>query len=423
MSLAWPNVFHGRQGMAQESQPAGQTQPSLNRRVRQLVRRLGLGSNNDRNQAERELIQLGPDALPYIPPPDRDMPAELKVRLQRVLAALERQAAESVWNATRFRLSGKRTIAQWLKEIERQTGNRFVAEELPTGPVEVQMEETDFWPGIDRLLDQWRLDIDVFGSEPGALSITRRLPTRLSRRNKTAYNGPIRVEAARVFLSRDLRQTAAPTARLEIEVAWEPRMKPIAIRFPLLDFFAVDENRKTVYESSSPDAVPTYPVRPGMCAVTLAVPFPAPPRTTKKWSRVGGVCELLIPGELAEFRFDDLTKAATKKVAAAEVAYQGIRQNGDIWEVRLKLQYDEAFTGLDSHRGWVEDNPVYLIAPDGRKLEPLGLELTSQSRHSVGFAFLFDLTLDPSRYRLYYATPAKIMQREVSFDLTEIDLP
>ncbi len=416
--VVWSSATQG-----QESADAARRQPQgLGAEVDSLVRQLRRGSLADRNKVEQKLKSLGPAALPYLPPPDSDMPAELKVRLQRIIGDLERQSAESIWKASRFKLQGERTIGEWFGEITRQTGNKLSAEDLPEGKLELAFESTDFWPGLDRLLDKWQLDVDIYGGEPGTLTIVGRSPKRRSRAKRAVYTGPIRVEPTRVVTSRDVRTTGPPTARLELELAWEPRLAPIAVRFPLLEFFTVDDKGK-LYECISPDATPTFPVRPGMSAVTLAVPFPAPPRDVKRWSRVGGVCQLLVPGEQTTFQFADLTKPATKRQAGVQVSFEGARENGDVWEVRLKLEYDEAFTGLDSHRGWVQDNPIYLTTTNGKREEPLGLQLTSQTRNSMGFAFLFDLSQELNKYQLHYATPAKILRREVNFDMSEIDLP
>ncbi len=410
---------HPRVAAAQDD---SSTKAPLSDQVDRLVRQMAQGSRALRDRAEKQLIELGPDVLVYLPPIDRQMPEELKVRLRRITSALEDRLAESVWKARRFSLSGKRPIAEWLKEIEKQTGNRLVAEDLPSGPVDVELPETDFWPGLDRLLDQWQLDVDIYGAHVGALTLGRRLPDRLSRAKRAAYAGPMRIEATRVQLSRDLRAARPATALVELELAWEPRVAPIAVEFPMSEFYAID-GAGARHESTAGGATPTFPVRPGMSAVTLAIPFPAPDRSVKRWTRMGGACRLLVPGELAEFEFTDLSKPSVQKKASVQVRYQKIVQNGDVWELRVDLEYDETFTGLDSHRGWVEDNPIYLIGPDGKKLEPLGLELTQQTRHAMGFAFLFDLEDEPTRYKLFYATPAKILEKEVKFELPEIDLP
>ena len=43
----------------------------------------------------------------------------------------------------------------------------------------------------------------------------------------------------------------------------------------------------------------------------------------------------------------------------AVVALDQVRKNRDLWEFRLRIRYDGAAGGLESHRGWIFKNECF----------------------------------------------------------------
>jgi len=132
-----------------------------------------------------------------------------------------------------------------------------------------------------------------------------------------------------------------------------------------------------------------------------------------------------MPGRVETFTFENLAKAkdVEQKKAGATVVLQDVRKNGDVYDVRMVLRFDKAANALDSHRGWVLSNEVYLLDAKGVKNEPAGYETTRQTPTEVGFAFKFviDGTLDGHKF--VYKTPAAIVEKQVKYELSDILLP
>jgi hypothetical protein len=132
-----------------------------------------------------------------------------------------------------------------------------------------------------------------------------------------------------------------------------------------------------------------------------------------------------VPGKTKTFRFDHLVKAIPQEQhqGSVTVAVDSVRKNRDIWEVRMRIRYDDPSGALASHRGWIFKNQCHLLSPDGTPVEHVGLETTAQSETEVGLSFLFDLPKGPAQYTLTYETPVTIIQAPIKYTLRDIELP
>src|SRR6185436_8034390 len=112
----------------------------------------------------------------------------------------------------------------------------------------------------------------------------------------------------------------------------------------------------------------------GMSAVELGIPLDLPARGVNKISSLKGTLTALVPGRLESFEFTDLEMArdAEQTRAGVAVILERVRKNGDLYEVRVRVRYEEASNALESHRGWVYANPAYVLNKKGERLESLG---------------------------------------------------
>ena len=403
-----------------QSQPPTSNPDPIAARVDALVRELDRGNVRQRDQAESDLMKLGPAVLTLLPAIEKQLPPDLQIRLKRIVKKLEQAELESVWRSSTVTIDGTYPLKEITQMIHQQTGNRLVVPDQLNPSIAVRLSDAPFWVGLDRLLDDFKMSVNIYAAQPGSLGLNAPSDPAERKVVPTAYAGPLRVQATRVTATQDLRFPGASNTGLHLEVVWEPRLSPIAVSCPLSKFVAIDSDGNRYTADSG---VKTFPVRPGMSAVELKVPFSVVPRSVSRWEQVRGVCEVLVPGKTAEFAFSDLSKAETRKRGQVAVTFEGARRNEGLWELRIFVAFDQAESALDSHRGWILNNPAYLENPQGKKLDPVGVHTTRQGRRSVGLAFLFDSVESLEKHRFVYQTPAGILRRSLEFELSKVILP
>lgn len=418
-----------------DDEAAADANDDLARQVRRLVSQLNDDSARERDAAEQKLVDLaGTNAasvdrlLELLPTPSDQMPVAMRDRLTRIRRVAEDRAAKAAVVQTTVTLDAKERPA-WdvLSEIAQQTGNRFNDRRRQgapgAGPVSVSFEEEPFWSAVDQVLDQSKLGIYTYAGDD-ALAIVDRDAGDGPRHGAAAYRGPFRVEVLEVQGQRNLRQPDRQSLKLQLEVSWEPRLRPIVVSQPMADVVALDEAGRPL-EASQVDAVLSSEVPAGTQAAELILPFELPPREATKIASLRGKLRALVPGRQVKFQFDELADAAgtSQRRGGVEVAIDAVRKNGEIWEIHMRMVLDEDSHALESHRGWAFQNLSYLVDKDGQSIDNAGLETTMQSTKQVGVAYLFYLPDGIEGLSWVYETPAAIVELPVEYELTDIRLP
>jgi len=398
--------------------------------VQRLVRQLDAPQLARREEAEAALLKLGPRVLDLLPPASDRMPAEVKQRLQRVQQQLRRQVADSAAAASLITLSdASMPLGKVLAALEQQSGNRIVdlrkrfGHPLSDPEVKATFDQTPFWQALDRVLDQAGLTVYDYG-EQRAIHVVGRGETQLPRSGAACYNGPWRFELTEVTAQRDLRSADGQSLRLGLEVAWEPRLKPISIKQRLDELRAVDENDDPLTVDAR-KAELEVPVAADATAVKLVLPFRLPPRDVKEIASLRGALLALLPGKIETFRFEDLpaAKNVEKRLAGVTVVLDQVQKNNEIWQVRMRVRFDEPEKALESHRGWIFQNEAYLEAPDGKPIAYEGFETTRQTGNEVGIAYSFVLDGPPAKHTFVYKTPGVIVAKTFDYRLKSVRLP
>ncbi len=393
--------------------------------VRRLVRLLNAPTVQQRDAAEQELLGLGPAVLDELPEPNERMPAEVRHRLERIRQQIERADAQAAVAATTVTLKGEQLpVANVLRAIEQQTGNRLrLGEGAEPPPIDVQFDKTPFWQALDAVLDRAQLDMYLYAEDEALLLIPR--PTsRLPTEGRVSYAGPFRFEPTEIVAIRDLDTPASKVLKLQLQIAWEPRLQPIMLRQPLARIAAFDAQGKPL-PVVNPEANLQIEVQPGMRATELELPFQLPSRSVERIARLKGELAALVPGRVETFRFDNIAEAQneTQRRGGVIVTLEGVRQNNDLWAARVRIGFGAAAGALASHRTWIDNNLCYLVDAEGNKYENLGLESTLRTEDEVGYAYLFALPDGPQGLSLVYETPAAIVELPVEYELESIPLP
>jgi hypothetical protein len=410
------------------AQPAGDVE--LDGQIRDLVRKLDADQLATRNEAEHQLIQLGPPILDRLPPLNDDrMSPEVKHRLARVREQLERALADSALKATVVTLKGESiALDEVIEALLAQTGNKLTlrdenAQDPSVQKLKLEFANTPFWEAVDQLLDQAKLTVYPFAPDQ-ALAIVPAESSQRPRFGNSSYSGPFRFEAVRVEAYRELRAPDQQGLRVHLEIAWEPRLAPIGLTQTLAAVQAVDTAGSALEVSQQEGEL--SPMTPsGTTAVRVQIPFKLPPRSVTRIAQLRGKLQALLPGRTETFRFEriDRADAVEKRKAAVTVTLDSVRQNNELWEVRLRVRYDDAGEALESHRGWIFKNPCYLADAGGKRFEHAGFETTRQTETEVGVAYLFEVPQGLKRMSLVYETPASIVTMPVEYELRDIDLP
>jgi len=408
---------------------AAEPDEQLARQVRSLVRQLSSDLVAEREAAEQQLIALGPKVLDLLPTIDDRTPAELRLRLQRVSESLQKAAAEAAGRASTVTLKGKMPLRKALEAIEAQTGNAIIdyrhnfQEQAPDPELQLDLDKVPFWQALDRVLDQAKLTVYGYPDRPG-VAIVNRDNTEVPRADgAVAYAGPFRIEAVSLTSQRSLKFPSTSRLTVQLEMTWEPRLNPIAISVPLLDVTASLDDGKALEIASLGDQ--GAEIIPGTVTTEISLPFELPPRSAKSISNLQCKFGALVPGPMETFRFTDLKagKREAQRRAKATVTLDSLRKNNDLWEARVILGFDEAAGALDSYRGWVFNNPCYLVDANGQQVAPDLTETVRQTENEVGVAYYFDAPADLAGYQLVYETPTVIMPLQLKFTLKNLDLP
>jgi hypothetical protein len=160
--------------------------------------------------------------------------------------------------------------------------------------------------------------------------------------------------------------------------------------------------------------------------VELELPFKAPARSVKSIASLAGAVDVLIPGSRESFEFAQLDqgKKDEQQKHNASVALEGVRKVNDIWEVRIRVKYVQAFNAFDSHLvAWILNNEAYLLDAKGEKIENAGLETTHRAEDAIGVAYLFEAPQGLAGCKFVYHTASTIYRLPVRYELKDLALP
>lgn len=422
----------------ENEKPAAANDGQLERQISRLVGQLNADRAADRDAAEKQLLELAgktaasSDRFLALLPKDTDqMPLAVRDRLARIRKQVEEGVAKSTMNSTTISLAASNMpIAEVLKSLESQTGNKFIdkqAEEAEPGQkpvtVSIDVENEPFWPAFDRILDAANLSAYAYGGED-SLSIVPRPQSEAPRVGRAVYQGPFRLEVLEATAQRNLRHPKQVSLKLQLEIAWEPRLRPIALTQPIADVKAIADNG-TALKVGQQDSEQDVEIPNGTQAAEIVLPYELPSRDIKKIAKLRGTLRALVPGRRAKFEFKNATKmiGKTQRLGGVQVTLNDVRKNGAVWEVHMRFALDEANGALQSHRGWVFQNLAYLVDKDGKRIENAGFETTRQTPNEVGIAYMFDVAESLDNMTWIYETPASIIEMPLEYELKGIELP
>lgn len=411
---------------------AADDEAALKSQAAALVEQLNAAALADREAAEKQLVELGPDVLSMLPAADARMPAETRQRLSRVRETLERRLADQALEPSRITIDAEdEPISSVLSKFAESTGNLLIDYRNEFGQATDDLEVTfaadnlTFWEAFDEFLDEAQLGLYPYSGEDG-IAIINRAAESVDRSGRATYAGAFRIEPQEISAQQNLRSEMSGTTRFRFEVAWEPRLRPIAIQQRLETLDVVGSDGEEISVSGGGQGVYEADVQAGMFTTEIDLPLESPDRSVEQIDRFAGRLNVMIAGANAQFAFSDLqeqSRLIEKSQGAATVTFERLRRNGSVWEIRVRVYYDETSGALESHRGWIFDNPAYLINPDGQRVAHDGFETTLQNENEVGMAYLFAIDAAPVGWTFVYETPATLLTIPVDYEIKDVPLP
>ena len=415
-------------------------QEALQSQVRTLTRQLAADRLTDRDRAEQQLLDLGPEALAVLPDGDTRLSAEATRRLRRIRQQLETQKAGLSIAESRVSMQATaQPLSVLIEQLESTSGNRIVdyravrRQSQTEIPVSVNFKDLTFWEALDRILRKAQMQIYPYavdsGGQPlqGVAFIARDL-TRSAISGPVDYQDGFRFEATQIIAERNYRDVDANGLAIHVETLWEPRLNPIQLILLRNTVTATDENgRAFVRKGNGQSEVAVNRTAP-IFVLPFQLPEQLPENSGSRIANLSGELECLLPSRRETFRFTNLSRdlkpQIRKEIAGATVAIQSIRRGREEWVIEIRVTIANAEKALESHRtGWMQRNAVYLQDTAGKKVPPVRVEQTAEGTNTFGFAFHFKPHEPIAAYQFVYSVPTAFTTRRIPFRLEGLTLP
>ena len=396
-------------------------------RVLQLMERLDDPKPEARDEAEARLIKLGARALPLLPDPASVTSKERKERLEKVRATLRQAEEETSTVASRVTIQAKAIrLSEALGLIQKQTGNGItdLREQLggeTTNPAfDLDIHDVPFHEALDRVARLAEISVNAFTGD-GTIGITAGTP---SKDPLIQYVGPFRVAFKQFTEFRDL-QAGTSAASAQLEVAWEPRLRPMLLALKSDGLAVKDDKNREVKPQAMMESNEVV-LRPENPAVEMNLNLEAPDRSAVKLSTFRIKADVTLPAGIKTFRFPSLAQEnVTQKQGDVSATLQNVEIDEQVWKVNVELVYPGNGPAFESYRQGLFNNRIWLQKADGSRFEHNGgFSNTSSDGGKLGFEYLFvDAPGKLADYQLVYETPSKVVTIPLEFEFKNVPLP
>ena len=339
-----------------------------------------------------------------------------------------RQAEEEInTGASRVTIQAKGIrLSEALGSIQKQTGNGItdlreqLGVEVTNPAFDLDLHDVPFHEALDRVARLAEVSVNAFTGD-GTIGITAAAP---SKDPLIQYVGPFRVAFKQFTELRDL-QAGTAAASAQLEVAWEPRLRPMLLTLKS-DGLAVKDDKEREVKPQAMMESNEVVLRPENPAVEMNLNLEAPDRSAMKLSSFRVKAEVTLPAGIKTFRFPSLAQEnVTLKQGDVSATLQNVEIDEQVWKVNVELAYPGNGPAFESYRQGLFNNRIWLQKADGSRFEHNGgFSNTSSDGGKLGFEYLFvDAPGKPADYQLVYETPSKVVTIPLEFEFKDVPLP
>jgi hypothetical protein len=328
---------------------------------------------------------------------------------------------------------GKQTLNAFLPTLA-AGGNKIVdlrarlGQEVLNPVLTLDLDQRPFWAAADEMARQAQLKLtplaDPETGEPmlglQAVETPRTAPLPIS------YAGPFRVAVKQVGAQRNLEDALLSQLTVLLDLAWEPRYRPLLLRMPRDGIQATGKNGQLErYEQAGTGAIKL--VREASVEIPLRLPLP--PRTVLTLQELRGELTVLVPPEMLTFKFARLAASETveRQEVRATLERFAIDPGNRLWTISLALQYPSARLDLESHQTWAMENNLATLVhrTTGQRLPTrLNPEIGIEEGRAIRIRYRFrNVPGAPEDWQFEYRAPAAPVAFPVPFTFRDVPLP
>lgn len=384
----------------------------LKSRVAALVAQLNSPKLQLRNQAESELIRLGPEAMSLLKL-QPGASSGTKTAINRIRQQLwQKQARQSVQQSW-VDCEGVQTVEHLVKRIQ-ATNNQLTVRlkpELQNRPLKIDARRLSFWMAVEQLRE--------FGIEATvreklkALYLTSE-DAGISQNSYPA--GPFRI-FAEPSIRPDFSDPQKRRLRVRFRLQTEPRLKPLFLSLKGSDL-SVKDQAGNIVSPVSPSSSLELPVGGDGLEVAFDRDFQLAKSTVKSIS-VAGRWKMQIAGAREVFQFiaDEASIGARRKKAGVTIGVEQLQRiktaGQEDLSVVVSVSYAESGRAFESHRNWLGLSDIRLKSSE-REIAAEKMEVELQAGGSAWVRYTFAMPAAKGKLQLLYTAPTLI---------TDVDIP
>jgi hypothetical protein len=412
--------------------PAG----DLKAKVKGLVEQLADKDPDKQDAAAAELINLGPDVLPFLPRPGDKVSDAQKKALAVIRKTLRDQQIQRDLAARPVTLDGEYTLGKALAELAAQSGTK-VEDRREAGDdpqLKLKLTKVTFWEAIDTIAREADARVGVWERD-GKIALRARPPNAAA--PPASYNGIFRTTVKRISAVRNFEvENSGYLATLEI--AWEPRFRPFLVELdPKALSFQDDKKRSLALEEMEGETEKNKLAVSHRTAVTFDIPLPSLQRASAKLGLLKGNVQMVGPTRMDTFAFKSTLAEMEKDPRARELTQNGVTVKvskldlpKDHWTLVMALEYPADGPQFESFESWLVYNEIELRKKDGSGVFPnnagYSIDDSAGNRAILSYNFVdgkTDKRGSPDDWTVVYKTPGLIVDVPVAFEFKDLPLP
>jgi class 3 adenylate cyclase len=424
-------------GLAVATSPAQAqvSEAALKDRVAQLVERLESPKMEARAAAEKSLIDLGPKILPLLPAGAEASKKDLGERLDRVKAAIHEKEEVTNLGASKVTIQGKAIrLTEAIKALQAQSGNLITdlreanGAEATNPALELEIVDKTFFEALDEIAEKAGVTINAYTGD-GSIGLMAGMmadgtPKPDMGKPLVVYSGPFRIQLKQIAIIKDY-PSANGKATAQLDVMWEPRLRPMLLSIKNEDISVTDDQKKVVAPQVAEQSDETA-LKADNCAAEVNLDIAAPERAAKLLASLKVKATLTVPSGMMTFKFPSLAASnVTQKQGDVSVTLEETEVDEQVWKVGIVINYPEGGPAFESYRQGLFNNKLWLQKPDGSRFDQNGgFNNAGSDDGKMAFEYLFvDAPGKPADHQLVYETPKKVVPIVLEFEFKDVPLP